>query len=197
MATLSKRRLLGIDRSGPQPAATRAGAPLRPLTVPNLVVYARLAAIPAFAYLAFESGDGRAAGAAAIFFLIAAGDYLDGFLARLTGQYSRLGTLLDPVVDRLTVLCGAAVCWHFALLPRWALATLAGREVATLAIARIGLWRGRDVEINWLGRIAVFAVMSSIFWAMVVDWWGVEAIFVAGVTVGVAATLVYLRQGWR
>ena len=52
------------------------------------------------------------------------GDYVDGFLARATGQYSRMGALLDPIVDRLTILCGAAVCWHFELLPRWALAVL-------------------------------------------------------------------------
>ncbi len=57
-----------------------------------------------------------------MFWLIAAGDYLDGFLARLTGQYSRLGALLDPLIDRLTILSGAVVCWHFELLPRWALA---------------------------------------------------------------------------
>ena len=71
--------------------------------------------------------------AAAIFWLIAAGDYVDGFIARVTGQYSRMGALLDPLVDRLTILSGAVVCWHFELLPRWALALLAVREMAMLA----------------------------------------------------------------
>src|SRR5215213_4496609 len=86
------RRLFGLDRSGPRPRQTQKGQPLNPWTVPNLVGYARLAAIPLFLYLAFESGDGRSAAAATVFWLIAAGDYLDGFLARVTGQYSRLGT---------------------------------------------------------------------------------------------------------
>ena len=90
------RRLFGLDRSGTKPRPTRAGEPLRPWTIPNMVGYVRLAALPLFLYLAFESGDGRSAPAAIVFWLIAAGDYLDGFLARVTGQYSRMGALLDP-----------------------------------------------------------------------------------------------------
>ena len=105
--------------------------------------------------------------AAMLYWGIAVGDYLDGFLARATGQYSRMGALLDPVVDRLTVLSGAAVCWHFELLPRWALAMLAAREVITLLLAQIALRHGQPLEINWYGRIAVFPIMGSIFWAMV------------------------------
>jgi cardiolipin synthase len=146
-----------------------------------------------FCLLAFDSGDGRSTAAALIYFAIAAGDYLDGFLARATGQYSRMGALLDPVVDRLTVLSGAAVCWHFELLPRWALLVLAVREVATLVLAQMALRRGIDLEINWIGRIGVFLVFGGIFWSMVLDWWIIEAGFVVGVAIAVAATLVYVR----
>ena len=150
----TKRRLFGIDRSGPLPSQTRRGAPLHPWTIPNLVGYLRLAAIPVFLVLAFDSGDGRATAPALLYLAITAGDYLDGFLARATGQYSRMGALLDPVVDRLAVLAGAAVCWHFELLPRWALAILAAREVVTLVLAQMALRRGIDIEVNWIGGSA-------------------------------------------
>jgi cardiolipin synthase len=189
----SRRRLFGIDRSGPSPRETRRGAPLHPWTIPNLVGYVRLAAIPVFLVLAFESGDGRATAPALIFLAIAAGDYIDGFLARATGQYSRMGALLDPVVDRLTVLSGAVVCWHFELLPRWALAVLAAREVVTLVLAQMALRREVDLEINWIGRVGVFLVFSGIFWSMVVDWWIIRAGFVVGVAISVLATIVYIR----
>jgi cardiolipin synthase (CMP-forming) len=189
----SKRRLFGIDRSGPLPRETRRGAPLHPWTIPNLVGYVRLAAIPVFLVLAFDSGDGRALAPALIYLAISAGDYLDGFLARATGQYSRMGALLDPVVDRLTVLAGAAVCWHFELLPRWALAVLAVRELVTLVLAQLALRRGIDIEVNWIGRIGVFLVFGGIFWSMVLDWWIIEAGFVLGVAIAVLATLVYVR----
>ena len=189
----SKRRLFGIDRSGPLPTETRRGAPLHPWTIPNLVGYVRLAAIPVFCVLAFNSSDGRDLTAALLFLAIAAGDYLDGFLARATGQYSRMGALLDPVVDRLTVLAGVAVCWHFELLPRWAIVVLAVRELAMLVLGQIALRRGLDIEVNWIGRIGVFLVFSCIFWAMVLDWWIFRAGFVVGVAVTVLATLVYVR----
>jgi cardiolipin synthase (CMP-forming) len=191
------RRLFGLDRSGPKPRSTRRGEPLNPWTIPNLVGYLRLAALPLFLYLAFESGDGRSAGAAIVFWLIAAGDYLDGFLARVTGQYSRMGALLDPLVDRLTILSGAVVCWHFELLPRWALALLALRELAMLGLAEYGLRHGVDIEVNWPGRISVFPIMGGIFFAMVFAGWVPSALLIVGLALAILATVLYARTGMR
>jgi cardiolipin synthase len=191
------RRLFGLDRSGPPPRQTREGAPLNPWTLPNLVGYARLTAIPLFLYLAFESGDGRSAAAAALFWLIAAGDYLDGLLARVTGQYSRLGAVLDPLVDRLTILAGAVVCWHFELLPRWALALLVGRELAMLLLAQYGLRHGVEIAVNWPGRISVFPIMGGIFLALLVAGWVPAALLILGLCLALAATALYVRDGLR
>jgi cardiolipin synthase (CMP-forming) len=191
----SKRRLLGLDRSGPKPSVTRRGQPLRPLTIPNLIGYARLAGIPVFLYLALGSSDGRTAPAAILYLAIAASDYLDGFLARVTGQYSRMGALLDPLVDRLTVLAGVVVCWKFELLPRWALALLAARELATLVIAQVGLRRGLDLEINWVGRWSVWLTMGGIFLALVTAAWIAPAMFFVGLVGSFLASLLYLRTG--
>lgn len=191
------RRLLGLDRSGPKPRQTRRGEPLNPWTIPNLVGYVRLAAIPLFLYLAFESGDGRSVASATVFWLIAAGDYLDGFLARVTRQYSRMGALLDPLVDRLTILSGAVVCWHFELLPRWALALLALRELAMLFLAQYGLRHGVDIEVNWPGRVSVFPIMGGIFFAMVFAGWVPSALLVVGLGLAILATVLYARAGLR
>ncbi len=191
------RRLFGLDRSGPPPPQTREGQPLNPWTLPNLVGYLRLAGLPVFLYLAFDSGDGRDAAAAAIFWLIAAGDYLDGLLARITGQYSRLGALLDPLIDRLTILAGAAVCWHFELLPRWALALLAARELAMLLLAQYGLRHGVQLAVNWPGRISVFPIMGGIFFALAVEGWVPEALVVFGLALALLATALYARTGIR
>ena len=190
---LTRKRLLGLDRSGPEPVQTRAGQPLRPFTLPNLICYARLAALPVFLVVAFNSGDGRDPLAAVLFFAIAFGDLVDGFVARATGQYSRLGALLDPVVDRLTIVSGAAVCWHFDLLPRWALALLVLREIATLILAQIGLRKGADLEITWVGRSAVFLIMGGIFWAQVINWEIIPIGFSIGVLISVVATILYAR----
>ncbi len=159
--------------------------------------YLRLAGLPVFLYLAFSSGDGRDPWAAAIFWLIAAGDYLDGFLARATGQYSRMGAILDPIVDRLTILSGVVVCWHFELLPRWALAVLVAREVITAILAELALRRIGELQINWLGRIAVAPVMASLFFAMVSDSWVWSAMLIVGVVLGILGTIAYARAGLR
>src|SRR3954447_6253434 len=191
------RRLFGLDRSGPSPRQTRKGEPLNPWTVPNLVGYLRLAGIPVFLYLAYESGDGRTVASATIFWLIAAGDYLDGFLARITGQYSRLGALLDPLVDRLTILSGAVVCWSFELLPRWALALLALRELTMLFLAQYGLRHGVDIEVNWPGRISVFPIMGGIFLALLAPGWVATALLIWGLVMAIIATVLYAQTGIR
>jgi cardiolipin synthase len=191
------RRLIGLDRTAPAPTATRPGAPLHPLTIPNLVGYLRLAGIPVFLYLALDSGDGRTPAAALLFVAIALGDYVDGFLARATGQYSRMGALLDPIVDRLTILSGAVVCWHFELLPRWALAVLVARELATLVLAQLALRRGMELEVNWLGRWAVWPVMAAIFFAMCFGGWFPTTLLLVGLVTALLATALYVRMGLR
>ena len=165
-ARLTFRRLSGLDRSGPPPPETLRGQPLHPWTIPNAIGYVRLALLPVFLILAFSSGDGTSAAALVVFAVIGWSDYLDGIAARVTGQYSRLGALLDPLVDRMLVLAGAIVCWHFELLPRWGLAALAARELLMLIGVRWGLQRGIDLKINWLGRAGVWPVMSALFFAM-------------------------------
>jgi cardiolipin synthase len=191
------RRLFGLDRSGPKPRQTRRGEPLNPWTIPNLVGYVRLAAIPLFLVLAYSSDDGRSVAAATVFWLIAASDYLDGFLARVTGQYSRMGALLDPLVDRLTILSGAVVCWSFDLLPHWALALLALRELAMLVLAQYGLRHGVDIEVNWPGRISVFPIMGGIFFAMLFAGWVPTALLIVGLALAILATVLYAQAGLR
>ena len=194
-AGLTRRRLLGLDRSGPPPPATRAGEPLNPWTIPNLIGFTRIALIPVFLVLALDSGDGRIAVASILYAVIGGTDYLDGMAARLTGQYSRLGTLLDPLTDRLLVVSGVVVCWHFELLPRWALGVLAARELLMLVVTQIGLRRGLDLEVKMIGRWAVWPTMFSMFLAMVSVTWVAEALLYLGLAMTLAATAQYLRDG--
>lgn len=191
------RRRFGLDRSAPPPDATRKGQPLNPWTLPNLVGLLRLLAIPVFLLMAYNTEDGTSFAAAMVFWAIAASDYLDGFLARATGQYSRLGTLLDPFVDRLTVLAGAVVCWSFELLPRWLLLVLAARELAMLFLAQYGLRHGVDIEVNWPGRIAVFPTMGGIWLALFAPGWVATALVVWGTAMAILATVLYARTGVR
>jgi CDP-diacylglycerol--glycerol-3-phosphate 3-phosphatidyltransferase len=194
---LTRRRLLGLDRSGPPPPETRRSQPLHPWTLPNAVSFLRLALVPVFLARALSSGDGRDTLAFVLFAGIAAGDYLDGMIARVTGQYSRLGTLLDPLTDRLLVVSGVVVTWHFELLPRWALAVLAAREVLMVGLTQVALRRGMDLSVNLLGRWAVWPTMSALGLAMITETPLSEIALYAGLAMTLAATARYLQDGWQ
>jgi len=196
-ARLTRKRLLGLDRSGPAPPETRAGEPLHPWTIPNLIGFTRLALIPVFLVLALDSDDGRVASASILYAVIGGTDYLDGLAARVTGQYSRLGTLLDPLTDRLLVVSGVIVCWHFELLPRWALGLLAAREAFMLVLTQYGFRRGLDLEVKMIGRWAVWPTMFSLFLAMVSVTWVAEALLYFGLAMTLVATVQYVRDGLR
>jgi cardiolipin synthase (CMP-forming) len=194
---ITKRRLFGIDRSGAPPDATLSGHPLNPWTIPNVIGFIRLAGIPVFLVVAFSSDDGHSALAAVLFAVIGWADYADGFAARLTGQYSRLGALLDPIVDRLLVISGMAVTWHFNLLPRWAIAIVIARELFMLALSRYALAKGIELKINWPGRLAVAPVMGAPFFAIAGVHWLALVMLYVGMALALIATALYVRRGIR
>jgi cardiolipin synthase len=196
-APLTVRRLLGLDRSGPPPPETLSGQPLHPWTIPNAIGLTRLALLPVFLIVALGSRDGRSTAAFVIYAVVAGTDYLDGMAARITGQYSRLGTLLDPLTDRALVLSGAIVCWKFQLLPRWALAVLAARELLMVVLTRIALKRGIELQVKMLGRWAVWPTMAALALAMIADTWLSEALLYFGIGLTLGATAEYLADGWR
>ncbi len=195
MPRLTVRRLVGLDRSGPPPPQTLAGQPLRPWTIPNAIGFLRLALIPVFLVVALSSDDGVDALAATLFAVIGWGDYADGIAARVTAQYSRLGTLMDPVTDRLLVVSGVVVCWHFDLLPRWALAVLVARELSMVALGRYALKRGVELRINWPGRVSVAPLMGALFFAMTGLGGFAEVLLYAGLALALAASVLYVRAG--
>jgi CDP-diacylglycerol--glycerol-3-phosphate 3-phosphatidyltransferase len=194
---LTFKRLVGLDRSGGPPPETRRGEALHPWTIPNAIGFVRIALIPVFLVVALRSDDGRDATAFVLFAVIAWTDYLDGMAARITGQYSRLGALLDPLTDRLLVIAGAIVAWEFELLPRWALLVLAAREVFMLGLTQVALRRGLDLNVNMLGRWAVWPTMSALGLALIWDSWVPELLLYIGLAMTLAATAVYLQDGLR
>jgi cardiolipin synthase (CMP-forming) len=192
---INKRRLFGLDRSGPPPTATLSSQPLNPWTIPNAIGFVRLLAIPVFLILALSSDDGQDTVATILFAAIGWADYLDGFAARLTGQYSRLGALLDPIVDRLLIVSGMVVAWDFSLLPRWAIAVVVARELFMLGLSRYGLRRGVELKINWPGRIGVAPTIGAPFFAMAGVHWLALIMLYSGMALSLTATVLYVRRG--
>lgn len=143
----------------------------RILTVPNVLSVLRLVGVPVFLWLLLvERADGWA-----FALLIASGvtDFLDGKLARLLDQSSKLGALLDPFVDRLFLVTTlAAFVWR-DLLPWWVAVVLIGRDL--VLTATLPIYRRRELpppEVIYLGKAATFALMSALPWLLAgeMDW---------------------------
>ncbi|MFF0813560.1 CDP-alcohol phosphatidyltransferase family protein [Rhodococcus sp. NPDC003318] len=133
----------------------------RVLTVPNLLSLLRLIGVPVFAYLLL----GPQADGWALLILMLSGftDWADGKLARLLNQTSRLGGLLDPLVDRLYVVTTLLAFAIRGIVPWWVAAVLIGRDL--VLAATLPLYRRRGLpppSVLYLGKAATFALMFAL-----------------------------------
>lgn len=130
-------------------------------TIPNVLSAIRLALVPVFLYLLLvRHAYGAATG---VLMFSGVSDWADGKIARLVdNQSSRLGELLDPLVDRIymvTVPVGLALA---GVVPWWLVAVLLGRDV--VLAATLPVLRGRGVAalpVTYVGKAATFALMSG------------------------------------
>lgn len=180
----------------------------RVLTIPNLLSVLRLLALPVFVWLALVRHEDGWAGL--LIGVSALSDNLDGYIARHFGQVSRLGQLLDPIVDRLVVFTTLLVLVAAGALP-WPLAALViAREAALFALLVVLRLRGYgSLPVSYLGKIATFMLVFSfpfllighgahtVAWladaATVLAW----ACFAWGICLYLAAAGLYLGQGVR
>ena len=168
------------------------------LTIPNLLTILRAFGIPLFLWALFS--DGR--DLLAIIILMVAGitDYLDGKLARVLNQSSRLGELLDPLVDRVyiaAVLIGLTVR---EVIPMWLLILLIGRDLI-LATTLPGLYRiGKGpLPVTFLGKAATLNLLYAfplLLLGREGGWVGQGAEVLALAFAG-WGVLLYLLTGWQ
>lgn len=135
----------------------------RILTVPNVVSFTRVAAIPVFWWLVLRADDVTAA--TILFTVVASTDWVDGFLARRLDQVTKLGKALDPVADRLMIASAVIAGLITGIVPAIIGVTLMVRE-AYMALVALGLVtrQGGTLEVRELGKVATFIVYSSIGW---------------------------------
>ena len=133
------------------------------LTVPNVLSLARIVMIPVFCWLAANE-ETRLWGIF-LFAVTVSTDWVDGYVARRTGQVSELGRILDPVADRLAIAAGLLTFAISGIFPFWAALLILLRDVAVLLGGAALLW-GRDirVEVRWIGKIATASLMIAITW---------------------------------
>jgi cardiolipin synthase len=130
----------------------------RVLTIPNMLSFLRILGVPVFLWLVLvPEADGWAV---ALLMVSGFTDWLDGTIARATGQISRLGQLLDPIADRLYIaatLVGLAIR---AIIPWWLVALLLGRDLVLAVVLAVLKGRGvTGLPVHFLGKAATFCLL--------------------------------------
>jgi cardiolipin synthase len=199
-----------VARGEPAEQAERTGGHVstdggdRVWTVPNALSFARLLGVPLFLWLVLAEYDWWALG-----LLIFAGlsDWLDGKLARMLDQTSRLGVVLDPAADRLYIFATLIGLTVREIVPLWLAAALVARElfmgVVLLVLRRYGYgslpvhFVGKAATLSLLyafpllllgdhagpaGTVAKIVGWSFAIWGTALYWW---------------AAMLYARQTWR
>lgn len=133
------------------------------LTIPNLVSFVRLLAIPVFWWLLL--GEDNVAAATILFAVVATTDWVDGYLARRLGQVSKLGKALDPVADRMMIASAVIAGLVAGIVPQWIGYLLIAREVYMAIVTLFLVARGAGtLEVRWLGKAATLLVYTAIGW---------------------------------
>jgi cardiolipin synthase len=174
----------------------------RVLTVPNLLSLLRLAGVPLFLWLLLgPRPDGFAAQDVWAIIVLGLGgitDWLDGKLARLLGQYSRLGALLDPAVDRLYILAALVALAVRGIVPWWAVAVLVGRDVVLAVCVLVLRRRGYGpFVVTYLGKAATFLLLYAfpLLLAGLGEGWFSDLCRPTGYAFAVWGTALYLYTG--
>ncbi len=133
------------------------------VTVPNILSFARIATIPLFCWLA--ANERTRLWGILLFAVVVSTDWVDGYVARRTGQVTELGRILDPVADRLAIAAGLLTFAIAGIFPFWAALLILVRDVAVLLGGAVVLWgRSIRVEVRGIGKIATFSLMAAIAW---------------------------------
>jgi cardiolipin synthase len=132
----------------------------RLVTVPNVLSLLRLAGVPLFLWLLLgPRHDGLA-----ILVLALSGltDWMDGKLARLLNQSSKLGALLDPAVDRLYTLSALLAFGLRAILPWWVIAVLLGRDLVLASTLPVLRYYGHGpLQVHYVGKAATLCLLYA------------------------------------
>lgn len=133
----------------------------RLLTLPNALSAARIALIPVFVWLIVDRDT--TFGGLVLFGVVLSTDWIDGAIARATGQVTELGKLLDPVSDRLAIAGGLVALIVRDAFPLWAALPILVRDAAILVAGLVLLSvRGARIEVRYVGKVATFGLMTAI-----------------------------------
>jgi CDP-diacylglycerol--glycerol-3-phosphate 3-phosphatidyltransferase len=128
--------------------------------LPNTITVVRMVVVPVLVGFPLYGGRVGSEVVAWLFIIAALGDLLDGWAARRGSQVTKIGKLLDPLADKLTVATALIVLLQMGRIPSWGLALVVvviGRELAVTGLRGIASAGGHVVAAGWQGKLKTTA----------------------------------------
>ncbi len=143
------------------------------INLPNVLTLVRILLIPVFVMLLIDPTPDRALSAAIVFVVAAVTDLLDGYVARKTGQITKLGRLLDPIADKLLVLSALILLVQVDRVSALVAILIIAREVAVTGLRAIaaseGLIMSAEVTGKYKMALQVIAIVLLVLEGTVVE----------------------------
>jgi CDP-diacylglycerol--glycerol-3-phosphate 3-phosphatidyltransferase len=169
------------------------------LNLPNSITLLRILLIPVFVWLYLEPTPERALWAGLVFGAAAFTDFLDGFLARRSGQITNLGKLLDPVADKLLVASGLILLVQVQQVEVWLAIVMIARELIVTGARAVAAKEGLIVPADSLGKFKVVGQIGGILCLILQGAWPGWAAMLSsvGILLLYTALVLSLISGWR
>ncbi|HLN57489.1 MAG TPA: CDP-diacylglycerol--glycerol-3-phosphate 3-phosphatidyltransferase [Thermoanaerobaculia bacterium] len=132
------------------------------INLPNALTLLRIFLVPFLVVVLLTKFDGREIVALAIFLLATATDFFDGWLARRRGEITTLGTLLDPIADKLLISAAFISLVELNLVPAWMVVVVVGREFAVTGLRSIAAGQGILISASGWGKAKMTSQITAV-----------------------------------
>jgi len=139
-----------------------SGANFLRLNLPNALTLLRIFLVPFLVVVLLTKFEGREIVALAIFLTATLTDFLDGWLARRRGEITTLGTLLDPIADKLLISAAFISLVEVGLVPAWMVVVVVGREFAVTGLRAIASDQGVLIAASAWGKVKMASQIVAI-----------------------------------
>jgi len=165
------------------------------LLLPNLLSLTRIALTPFIAYFLWKGGSQATFFCIALLIVAGITDGLDGYLARRLHQKSRLGTILDPLADKILVASVVVMLIFFRDLPVWLAMIIVGRDLLILAAGIVLLKRSNLVVPSNLTGKYTFAAIAFLLGSYIIKFdFGITLMTYLTVGFVAASIIIYAKS---
>ncbi len=170
------------------------------LNVPIILTLSRIVLIPFFVISVYH----HPFLGALVFGIASITDFLDGYLARRSGQVTKFGIIMDPIADKFLIISAIIVLVDMERLPAWMAIVLIVRDFLITALRVVALSRDILMPAEMGGKLKTFAQITAILCLIlmgnffVVDLYDVGIVLIwAALVLAVVSGIKYTLYFWR